>query len=95
VFTVEPGLYYPSKGYGVRIEDTYWCRPDGQFESLTDFSKEIRAFLEEWSDKRVPRERIQHLDVSCKEKFRIGFFEETLSRVEVRADQESKHGSKH
>jgi hypothetical protein len=63
--------------------------------SLTDFSKEIRAFLEEWSDKRVPRERIQHLDVSCKEKFRIGFFEETLSRVEVRADQESKHGSKH
>jgi Xaa-Pro aminopeptidase len=32
VFTVEPGLYYPSKGYGVRIEDTYWCRPDGQFE---------------------------------------------------------------
>lgn len=41
VFTVEPGLYYPSKGYGVRIEDTYWCRPDGQFESLTDFSKEL------------------------------------------------------
>ena len=41
VFTVELGLYYPSKGYGVRIEDTYWCRPDGQFESLTDFSKEL------------------------------------------------------
>jgi len=41
VFTVEPGLYYPSKGYGVRIEDTYWCRPDGQFESLTDFSKDL------------------------------------------------------
>ncbi|MFM7678682.1 MAG: M24 family metallopeptidase [Roseiflexaceae bacterium] len=41
VFTVEPGLYYPSRGMGVRIEDTYWCRPDGQFESLTDFSKEL------------------------------------------------------
>ncbi|NBU62952.1 MAG: M24 family metallopeptidase, partial [Chloroflexia bacterium] len=41
VFTVEPGLYYPSKGYGVRIEDTYWCRPDGQFESLTDFPKDL------------------------------------------------------
>jgi Xaa-Pro aminopeptidase len=41
VFTVEPGLYYPSKGYGVRIEDTYWCRPDGTFESLTDFPKDL------------------------------------------------------
>lgn len=41
VFTVEPGLYYPSRGMGVRIEDTFWCRPDGQFESLTDFSKEL------------------------------------------------------
>lgn len=41
VFSVEPGLYYPSKGYGVRIEDTYWCRPDGTFESLTDFPKDL------------------------------------------------------
>ena len=41
VFSVEPGLYYPSKGYGVRIEDTYWCRPDGEFESLTDFPKDL------------------------------------------------------
>lgn len=41
VFSVEPGLYYPSKGYGVRIEDTYWCTPDGRFESLTDFSKDL------------------------------------------------------
>ncbi len=41
VFSVEPGLYYPNQGYGVRIEDTYWCRPDGEFESLTDFSKDL------------------------------------------------------
>lgn len=41
VFTIEPGLYYPSKGYGVRIEDTYYCRPDGQFESLTPFPKDL------------------------------------------------------
>jgi Xaa-Pro aminopeptidase len=41
VFSVEPGLYYPSKGYGVRIEDTYWCRPDGAFESLTEFPKDL------------------------------------------------------
>lgn len=41
VFTVEPGLYYPSRGYGVRIEDTFYCTPDGQFESLTPFPKEL------------------------------------------------------
>jgi len=41
VFTIEPGLYYPSKGYGVRIEDTYYCTPDGEFESLTPFPKEL------------------------------------------------------
>ena len=37
VFSVEPGLYYPSRGYGVRIEDTIYCTPDGTFESLTPF----------------------------------------------------------
>jgi Xaa-Pro aminopeptidase len=41
VFTIEPGLYYPERGYGVRIEDTYYCTPDGQFESLTPFPKEL------------------------------------------------------
>jgi Xaa-Pro aminopeptidase len=41
VFTIEPGVYYPSKGYGVRIEDTYYCTPDGQFESLTPFPRDL------------------------------------------------------
>ena len=41
VFTVEPGLYYPSKGYGARIEDTIYCTPDGEFESLTPFPKQL------------------------------------------------------
>jgi Xaa-Pro aminopeptidase len=41
VFTIEPGLYYPSKGFGARIEDTYYCTPDGQFESLTPFPKTL------------------------------------------------------
>ncbi len=27
VFTIEPGLYYPDRGYGVRIEDTVWVNP--------------------------------------------------------------------
>ena len=35
VITVEPGLYYPSRGMGVRIEDLVVVRPDGTFENLT------------------------------------------------------------
>jgi Xaa-Pro aminopeptidase len=35
VITVEPGLYYPSKGMGVRIEDLVLVRDDGSFENLT------------------------------------------------------------
>jgi Xaa-Pro aminopeptidase len=41
VVTVEPGLYYPSRNMGVRIEDTFYCRPDGTFESLTPFPKNL------------------------------------------------------
>jgi hypothetical protein len=61
---------------------------------LTDFSEEIRAFLDEWSEKRVPREQIQHLDVRTKEKIRIGFFNEVLTLAEGRNHQESKNESK-
>ncbi len=35
VITVEPGLYYPSKGMGVRIEDLVLVKSDGSFENLT------------------------------------------------------------
>jgi Xaa-Pro aminopeptidase len=35
VITVEPGLYYPSKGLGVRIEDLVLVKSDGSFENLT------------------------------------------------------------
>jgi Xaa-Pro aminopeptidase len=41
VFSIEPGLYYPSRGMGVRIEDTYYCTPEGNFESLTPFPQEL------------------------------------------------------
>jgi Xaa-Pro aminopeptidase len=37
VFTVEPGLYYPERGMGVRLEDTVWVRPDGQMEVLAPY----------------------------------------------------------
>jgi Xaa-Pro aminopeptidase len=35
VITVEPGLYYPSRGLGVRIEDLVVVNADGTFENLT------------------------------------------------------------
>lgn len=41
VFTVEPGLYYPERGLGVRLEDTLWARPDGRFEILAEFPLDL------------------------------------------------------
>jgi Xaa-Pro aminopeptidase len=35
VFTLEPGLYYPDRGMGVRLEDTFWVNPAGIVDSLT------------------------------------------------------------
>jgi Xaa-Pro aminopeptidase len=34
--TIEPGLYYPSKGYGVRVEDTIYVDEAGQIHNFTD-----------------------------------------------------------
>lgn len=36
LFTIEPGLYYPSRGLGVRLEDVIYTRPDGTFENLAE-----------------------------------------------------------
>lgn len=41
VITIEPGLYYPERGLGVRLEDTVWVRPDGGLEVLADFPKDL------------------------------------------------------
>ncbi len=47
VFTVEPGVYYPERGFGVRIEDTVVVDADGSFRSLTPFSKALVIPLKE------------------------------------------------
>jgi Xaa-Pro aminopeptidase len=39
--TVEPGLYYEARGFGVRVEDTYVCDLDGSFRSITPFPKDL------------------------------------------------------
>jgi Xaa-Pro aminopeptidase len=41
VITVEPGLYYPERGFGARIEDTVWIRPDGTSEVLADYPRDL------------------------------------------------------
>ncbi len=40
-FTVEPGLYYPEKGYGVRVEDTIYVDEAGRVISLTPYPKDL------------------------------------------------------
>jgi Xaa-Pro aminopeptidase len=41
VFTLEPGLYYPDKGMGVRLENSLWVRPDGKIEVLADYPMDL------------------------------------------------------
>ncbi|HEV2105651.1 MAG TPA: Xaa-Pro peptidase family protein [Candidatus Eisenbacteria bacterium] len=41
VVSVEPGLYYPSRGLGVRIEDLVAVGPDGRVENLTPAPYEL------------------------------------------------------
>ncbi len=41
VITIEPGLYYPERGLGCRLEDTVWARPDGGFEVLAEFPHDL------------------------------------------------------
>lgn len=41
VFTVEPGLYYPDKNMGVRLEDTLVVNEDGSFEVLADYPMDL------------------------------------------------------
>ncbi len=41
VFTLEPGLYYPEKNMGVRIEDTLYVSPDGKIQSLVEYPLDL------------------------------------------------------
>ena len=48
VVTIEPGLYYPEKGMGFRIEDTYWVRPDGKIEILAEYPYDFVLPMPKW-----------------------------------------------
>ena len=48
VITSEPGLYYPEKGMGFRIEDTLWVRPDGKMETLAEYPYDFVLPMKKW-----------------------------------------------
>jgi len=48
VMTIEPGLYYPEQGMGVRIEDSFWMRPDGQVEKLAEYPYDFILPMKKW-----------------------------------------------
>ena len=41
VVSIEPGLYYPERGYGVRVEDTIAFQTDGSMLNLTQFPYDL------------------------------------------------------
>jgi Xaa-Pro aminopeptidase len=41
VFTIEPGLYYPERGFGIRVEDSVYVDESGKLVSLTPFRKDL------------------------------------------------------
>jgi len=41
VLTIEPGLYFPESGFGIRIEDTVLVKPDGKLEILGEVPKDL------------------------------------------------------
>lgn len=48
ILTIEPGLYYPERGLGVRIEDTFWVRPNGSIERLADYPYDFVLPMKRW-----------------------------------------------
>ena len=49
VVTIEPGLYYPERGFGVRVEDCVWLNPDtGKFEVLGRYHKRLVLHGPNW-----------------------------------------------
>jgi len=45
VFTIEPGLYYPEEGWGIRLEDLAAVHSDGQIENLTQVPMKLELTL--------------------------------------------------
>jgi Xaa-Pro aminopeptidase len=46
VITIEPGLYYPERGFGIRVEDSFYINDNGELISITPFKKDLLLTLE-------------------------------------------------
>ena len=51
IITSEPGLYYPEKGMGFRIEDTLWVNPEGTVEKLAEYPYDFVLPMKKWKKK--------------------------------------------
>jgi Xaa-Pro aminopeptidase len=60
VFTIEPGLYLPAEGFGVRIEDDYLMTPDS-LEKLSEAIPSEPGAVERWIEKAqgIPQGRFE------------------------------------
>ena len=61
--------------------DSYVLQLPDDGRPLTDFSAEIKTFLDRWATKRVSRSQVFNLDVHNKEAIRLEFLEEVLLKV--------------
>jgi Xaa-Pro aminopeptidase len=52
VFTIEPGLYYPDRNFGVRLEDTFWMDEQGKANVCAPFSMDLVLPIKKQSGKR-------------------------------------------
>jgi Xaa-Pro aminopeptidase len=57
VFTLEPGLYYPERNMGVRLEDTLWMRPDGAVEVIAPYPMALILPVRRGSKNRIAPKR--------------------------------------
>jgi Xaa-Pro aminopeptidase len=48
VVTIEPGLYYPERGMGCRLEDTVCFHEDGSLEIMADFPYDLVLPMQHW-----------------------------------------------
>jgi glycosyltransferase involved in cell wall biosynthesis len=47
---------------------------------LSHFSREVRLFLDEWSNKRVSSSQVVKIDVATKEEIRLRFFKKVIAK---------------
>jgi Xaa-Pro aminopeptidase len=54
VFTIEPGLYYPEHGLGVRLEDTCWMDSNGVTQVIAPFPLDLILPAKQRAGSRKP-----------------------------------------